>query len=695
MIAFIYVRDNSWFKQEGLFKLGVTISIKDRSSCYITGEITRGFYVKIIELELKDEKQYKFIDKVMKMEFENLNEYHNGGTEFYKRTIIDDNKLEEFLMKYKIKFTCKGESDLKRINRKYNARFNYKKLLTKVFKEIRSNIELRDYQIKAIDTIVSELLSNNKIYLDLATGGGKSTIAYITFTKVKPETILIFSPRTEIKTQNISSKYTDIFKKNNYNPVIINHCIQSYKKVYKLIIDNNYRNLFIWFDEAHWTLDNWIMDKTDKIKQFFLNDNDKIKYRLFTSASPNKTFVINNKQLYGLLYQPIKPKELMDKNYLAKIETDIFNQEITKEEINYNSLIIKTFNKYDRKQGLSFHNNCLSAFNYYLKHLQDYNNDKIDIKPYLLINEEFIKKMGETDKEEKEELNKIKIIKKEIGEINYYSNIKEFETETKAIGYCVAKYSMGYDNNKIDILYFTDYKLSYKDITQSIGRGLRPYLYECNDGNKKLKYLRLIIPTNHNNDVCDKYKKIKEVLKYLLLELELTSDNIKNYQFSFGKSLNGTLNGTLNEKIDVMTDGITETTDIEIDTMKIDIINNKYDWNTNKIINQLKLNNIHNLDDYLTYKNNKKELNLPDINSLLSFPKFRFIDTYNEGECPYYNKEDCIRTIKLYEDEFIINDIYDDEEKLNYLIENKQLSKIPKMPFWYFYGGKRNEFFAD
>ena len=51
---------------------------------------------------------------------------------------------------------------------------------------------------------------------------------------------------------------------------------------------------------------------------------------------------------------------------------------------------------------------------------------------------------------------------------------------------------MGYDNKNIDIIYFTDYKLSSKDIIQSIGRGTRI----CNN-----KYLRIILPTNFNNEV--------------------------------------------------------------------------------------------------------------------------------------------------------------------------------------------------
>ena len=91
----------------------------------------------------------------------------------------------------------------------------------------------------------------------------------------------------------------------------------------------------------------------------------------------------------------------------------------------------------------------------------------------------------------------------------------------KSVGYLVAKYYMGYDNKNIDIIYFTDYKLSSKDIIQSIGRGTRI----C--GNK---YLRVILPTNYNNEVEKEYKKIENVLKYLLLDIELEYEKIKCYK---------------------------------------------------------------------------------------------------------------------------------------------------------------------
>jgi superfamily II DNA or RNA helicase len=700
LLGYIYIRDNKWYMENNVYKVGITTSIKDRSNTYITGELYRGFYVKIYELRV-NQSMLKTIDKNITDNFKkDYNIYFDGGTEFYNRKII--NMIEPYLNELNIKFISKTEDELKRINRKYYSINNYFKLVSKLLMNDNDNdnendnnkneIILRDYQINAINYIISELRINNKIYLCLATGAGKSQIAFNVISEIKPLNIFIFSPRITIKKQNIDEKYLKIL--NNYDYNIYSYCYQSYRKVYELIINDNIKNIFIWFDEAHYTLDNWIIDNNNDIKQFFVNDTNYIKYRLFTTASPNKEFVITNKKIYGELYEPIRFKELMNLGYLAKIEVEIFDTEINKDDIEFNSLIFNTFNKkgQERKCGLSFHNSCKSAYLYYLHHLKSFQCGKINIKPYILINEEFIKNeetIEEAKEETKEDLNEIKKIKKKLGkDIIYYNDIKEFESDIgknqNSIGYVVAKYSMGYDNKNIDIIYFTDYKLSYKDIIQSIGRGTRV------NGNK---YLRIILPTNSNNEVGKEYKKIENVLKYLLLDIELDYDKIKSFILTKTKPKINKNEDELKEIIEELEIEIIEDTNEKsnINTMKHDIIVRENQWTSTKIINQLKFNNIHNLEDYNIYKDLNKILNLPNINELLEYQNFNFRDTYiNEEECPYYyNKYECIEIIKTYKKE--LRKINRDNKKLEYLVSVN--NKIPNMSLWYFYGGKRDEYY--
>jgi len=698
--SYIYIRDNIWYSSENIFKVGITTSIKDRSNSYITGELYRGFYIKIYELNINPLK-LKLIDNLFKKDFKHLNIYFDGGTEFYDRCII--NLIETFLIENKIDFISKTEDELKRINRDKNNIIN--KFLKFYIGIINLNKEiLRDYQIQAIAYITEQLKINNKSYLHLATGAGKSKIAINVISNIKPLNIIIFSPRITIKNQNISNKYLDILNEHHFQYNIYSYCYQSYKNVYNLIIKNNIKDIFIWFDESHWALDNWVSisiddtkdkDENAKIKQFFINDNNYIKYRLFTTASPNKDLIINNEKYYGKLYEPIKFKELKNK-YLCDIEVEIFDKEIEMERIEYNSLIFNTFNKHnqERKLGFSFHNTCNSAYLSYLHHLKDFNDGKIDIKPYLLINEEFIKKeiLNNNDKDNnKEDLKIIKKIKKDIGNIDYYNEISNFENEVnnkqKALGYVVAKYSIGYDNKNIDIIYFTDYKLSYKDIIQSIGRGTRL------NGDKKL---RIILPTNSNNDIGRNYKKIENVLKYLLIDIELDYDNIKSYKLVLETNKELKIENEIQLIMDDNSYHIIEDIDVKsaINTMKHNIISKANDWTISKIIIQLKRNNIHTIEDYNLYSKENKNINLPDINELLENDSFNFRDTYNnESECPYYyNKNECIEVIKKYRKYFIINNIISDKNKLKYLNENDE--KIPKMSLWIFYGGKRSDYYS-
>jgi hypothetical protein len=701
--SYIYIRDNIWYNSENIFKVGITTSIKDRSNSYITGELYRGFYIKIYELNVNPQK-LKLIDNLFKKDFKHLNIYFDGGTEFYDRCII--NLIETFLIEKKIDFISKTEDELKRINRDKNNIIN--KFLKFYIGIINKEI-LRDYQIQAIAYITEQLKINNKSYLHLATGAGKSKIAINVISNIKPLNIIIFSPRITIKNQNISNKYLDILNENDFQYNIYSYCYQSYKNVYNFIINNNIKDIFIWFDESHWALDNWVSisiddtkdkDENAKIKQFFIKDNNYIKYRLFTTASPNKDLIINNEKYYGKLYEPIKFKELKNK-YLCDIEVEIFDKEIEMERIEYNSLIFNTFNKHnqERKLGFSFHNTCNSAYLSYLHHLKDFNDGKIDIKPYLLINEEFIKKeiLNDKDKNDndndnnKEDLKVIKKIKKDIGNIDYYNEISNFENEVnneqKALGYVVAKYSIGYDNKNIDIIYFTDYKLSYKDIIQSIGRGTRL------NGDKKL---RIILPTNSNNDIGRNYKKIENVLKYLLIDIELDYDNIKSYKLVLETNKELKIENEIQLIMDDNSYHIIEDIDVKssINTMKHNIIAKANDWTISKVIIQLRRNNIHTIEDYNLYSKENKNINLPDINELLENDSFNFRDTYNnESECSYYyNKNECIEVIKKYDDYFIINYIIDDSEKLKYLIENDE--KIPKMNLWIFYGGKRTDYYS-
>jgi len=120
----IYMRDNPWFKEHNVIKLGVSGNLKARDSTYITGEVIRGEFICVIEIPLK---QMNCIDNLLKAEFNDHHKYlHNspvnGGTEFYDRCIAD--LIVPYLHSLKIDYKVFSKEEIDSMERR--DRFRYK-----------------------------------------------------------------------------------------------------------------------------------------------------------------------------------------------------------------------------------------------------------------------------------------------------------------------------------------------------------------------------------------------------------------------------------------------------------------------------------------------------------------------------------------------------------------------------------------
>lgn len=507
---YIYVRSHLSYDQYDACKLGKTNNIPERNSQYITGEIERGYFETVFEVSNTNN-----VELLLQEEFSEFNVRFDAGTEFYKKEII--NRIEPYLNKNKIEYRklSKQEiNDLTRCNKD-------KKTINKeyVWNE-------REYQTEIIDNSKKELLSNHKLYIELPTGGGKSYIVYNLFKYIKSQFIIIVSPRKIVNSQNISQKYLQILEEKydtfNYSTdnnidkflkltskKIIICCTQSIKKIRDNILSNRINNITIWFDEAHWGIEDWISNLNKDINlQFWLKDNNDIKYRIFTSASPNKQIVLKNENIFGKMQQSIKVKELIDLNWLSKIQVYIYSE--NKKDVSNIRYIISDFIEKNKQFGFSFHNKQKNAFNLFYNHYKRYKKNKTNIKPFLLISDNFT-----IEREPK--LDEIQL------EYNF-RDIKCFENTCYSIGYVVAKYSIGYDFNKLDFMCLSDPKLSIQDIKQCIGRGIRPDELGINGSNKE-KILLVSLPFYINAD--NKYDRILEVLKYLIHDIEIPIKEIE------------------------------------------------------------------------------------------------------------------------------------------------------------------------
>jgi predicted helicase len=195
MKGYIYIRTNEWYELKEVYKVGITTSIKDRNNSYITGEIIRGNFLKIFELDVND-NQLKYIDKIIKSKFKKLNIYIDGGTEFYDKIIID--KIDEFLLKNNIKFKLVNEEELNRLNRKTNKSIN--DIIQKYIK-FKSIINPKIHQYQILNIIDDFYRINNIGNLIWTCGIGKSLMSIFITKKLNFKKIIIGVPSCFLQLQ--------------------------------------------------------------------------------------------------------------------------------------------------------------------------------------------------------------------------------------------------------------------------------------------------------------------------------------------------------------------------------------------------------------------------------------------------------------------------------------------------------------
>jgi superfamily II DNA or RNA helicase len=596
------------------------------------------------------------------------------STEFIYKNGLDtlENILQTEFPKLGLKFIKKySHEELQTINtsivkrNKKTEKSDYEQLLqfSKKYKNtlkelITNGIQWfeRNYQTDGIKYILDTLVEKYRIYLELATGGGKSYIIYKVISHINPEVIIIFSPRKKINQQNSSGKYISILD-NNYlvyncsedtdfegfknkckehsKKMLIVACPQgSNEKVYNLIHDHSLSNIFIWFDEAHNTIEKWVDDSTDTCKNFLLNDKDKILNRVFTSASPDRENITNYPHIFGEHYLPIKVKELIDQKWLCEIDCKILEYE--KDDFNLTKWILDNFIENNRKFGFSFHNRDDNAFNLFYKHYQLFKNNETDIMPYILINS-----CGLNENNKK----KYEAIECDLKNIKHFENKINTVENPKHMAYVVKQYDMGYDFEELDYIVFSDPKLSFKDVIQSIGRGTR-----CDkkgeNGTNLDKKLLLMLPTFITEEENNKYRNVIEVLRYLVLDLEIDIEKMLIKPVSSGfstKESNGLLYNGNNSNSSKL-----------LDLLQSNNILNKVTYKTLKSFCQKY--EVYTEQDYYKFKELNPSLNLK--NNLYEYPGFYWKNVVDSDSNKYYSTlAECIESKRKI--------IKDAEEKLS------------------------------
>ena len=680
-------------------KIGKTSILHNRKIGLDTSYSRNGF--KFIKLILcKSPEQEKEIEEFLHSEYIDYSttnlEGHSGGKEWFskqftteevKQTLIDNGYTNKVIDDPEIiKQSLEEYKQIREENiKKYKNKMKELKELRDRNKRNRQSIKdenkwfEREYQRNIIKLGLDKLSELGKFYLELATGAGKTYIVFKMFKEINPDVLFCLSPRLKINKQNIGNNYLALlgkgyeaydlssngdlntFMNKKCKKVIIGCTSKGCDKIIDIIHNYNLCDCSLWIDESHWGVEGWITKSLSENQEYLLTDKN-IKYRVFTSASPNTELIEKNEEIFGEVFKEITVKELIQLKYLCNIKPFIF--EVNENSIDYCNTIIKDFREYKRSWGLSFHNKCLNAFHIFLKHHEVYKQGETQIKPFLLIREN-IQEILKTD-EDKRSFESI--------DLDYgFSSFKEYESNINSIAYVVKKCDMGYDFNKIDYISLTDKKMSYSDLIQCIGRGLRS---DClgENGTNKEKELYLMIPNYIDEENADNYDNIINVIQYLQSDIGLEWEFIE-------KIING---GSGSSRDGYSHEEYTGDKIIQskiMDAMKL----RKVEWNFKKLLVHCKNNNIHNLYDYINYRDKYLAHNLPeDVPTGINW-----CDTYRKHN--YYNKNDCIEKIKQIMEENTALEFMEDHEELLEIL-NSNDSKIPNTCLWSFYGGNQSEF---
>jgi len=269
---------------KNVYKVGIIKFIKNRNDTYITSEIIRGHFIKIFELNIND-NQLRIIDNLIKSKFKNYNIYFDGGTEFYKKEI--SNKIEDFLIKYNIKFKLVDENELFRNKRK--------KIVEFINKIINYKLKPKKHQLDIINIIDDYYLNNNIGYLIWCCGLGKSLLSIFIIKKLNFKKIIIGVPSCFLQIQ-FRNEILQIFPNKN-NILIISSNINNIK--IKDFINNTDNNqplfLITTYHSCHLLINNdfkfdfKIGDECHHLVSKDSDDEEKRRFILFHKINSEKS----------------------------------------------------------------------------------------------------------------------------------------------------------------------------------------------------------------------------------------------------------------------------------------------------------------------------------------------------------------------------------------------------------------------
>ena len=178
MAGTIYIRDNQWFHQIGVYKLGKATSAKDRSSTYLTSEPIPGYYIMVVEVG----DNMDTVDTLMKQYFKKYQKYFGGGTEYYDRCI--EQLLVPFIQSLGIPYRVLSKTEIDNMERTVRESIKEQSDNKQFFATfLPPNVVPRRIQTE-LWNIFNQICIEDKTYRGIvqwATGTGKTIATLILF----------------------------------------------------------------------------------------------------------------------------------------------------------------------------------------------------------------------------------------------------------------------------------------------------------------------------------------------------------------------------------------------------------------------------------------------------------------------------------------------------------------------------------
>ena len=636
IFGYIYIRSNKYWDIDNVYKLGQTGNIPDRTQTYITSELCKGHYKMVIEIPFyikidnKEESKEQFKKELLKLEkslqtyFKKFHVQNDGGTEFYKKSILDE--IEDYFIKNDIDFNILTEIEIEELTRKDRIQ-NPKDTEdtedtedTKDSEEIKEQEipikkpkEPKDYQLEIIETSIKyfKINDNDKGLLVIPCGVGKTLISLWTIQKLNSSSVIIGVPNKlllkqwdsvinetfiEYKSLKVSSGVSvdniiDFLKEKEYEEYEEEQ--EDCKKIIITTYSSSHKVLEA-CQKINFTFCMKINDETHHLTAFNLQLNDSshkfirmleissIKQISLTATlkniiDPNIDNIISNdnEKYFG---ETIEKKCLLwaiNKDIVCDyvIQTIIINEEQLKEKLEEFKINITN----DKRLFLSAFSALKSIYENHSHHLLIYSNNKENSNKIIDYIEELLKKeyFVFDDNQLYYSSYNSEMKSKEQNEI-----LKKFNGSKFGIITCVYCLGEGWDCPLLDGVLFSENMSSSIRIVQSALRASRKNEKEPN------KKTKIILPILNKDDLLendkDDFKKVREVIYQMGLEDETIIQKIKVFKIDIG------INNGNSKKI-----------------------NKEYDFGEldEELTEKLKLNTVHRSSLGMTYSKAKKIIN--------------------------------------------------------------------------------------